>query len=269
MSSSKELDPDTFIRHLAEARFEEIFEDREELERFNIFLRNRAIPSKGYVVSVPLEEGRLFWLLFRIKVTRRELLMFAAGGLLAISCNDRKKALQEVPERETPVVLEESLEAGPPLKICLEWPVYGPISSYFGPAHPLGIDIDKYNGPDDPVESAAGGRVIYAGGDECCSYGLYVAVDHGQGIFTLYAHLGEIAVKVGEEVAIGQKLGIIGTSGYSAGPHLHFELRKLKEPRLESKVKSDFAKNGFGDRELRKYFYFYDPLKYLDNCTND
>ena len=56
-------------------------------------------------------------------------------------------------------------------------------------------------------------------------YGNYVIVAHGGGIMTLYGHLLETDVRVGDSVARGQRIGLEGTSGLSTGPHLHFELR--------------------------------------------
>jgi murein DD-endopeptidase MepM/ murein hydrolase activator NlpD len=105
------------------------------------------------------------------------------------------------------------------------WPVEGPISSYFGPSHPLGIDIDLYNDPNARINAARGGTVTFAGGDVCCSYGLYVIIDHGNGLTTLYGHLSKISVSVGQKVNQGQKIGEGGKTGYATGNHLHFEMR--------------------------------------------
>jgi murein DD-endopeptidase MepM/ murein hydrolase activator NlpD len=104
------------------------------------------------------------------------------------------------------------------------WPVWGPISSYFGPSHPLGIDIDLYHDPNAPIAAAKKGIVTFAGGNACCSYGLYVVVDHGDGTQTLYAHLSQISVTQGQQVAQGQQLGFGGRTGYATGNHLHFEI---------------------------------------------
>jgi murein DD-endopeptidase MepM/ murein hydrolase activator NlpD len=104
------------------------------------------------------------------------------------------------------------------------WPAWGPISSYFGPSHPLGIDIDLYADPNEPIGAAKAGIVTFAGGNQCCSYGLYVIVDHGDGTSTLYAHLSQIAVVQGQVVATGQLLGFGGRTGYATGNHLHFEV---------------------------------------------
>lgn len=106
----------------------------------------------------------------------------------------------------------------------LIWPVVGPISSYYGPSHPLGIDIDMFANPTAPVAAATSGTVIFAGGNPCCSYGYYVEIMSPAGIETLYGHLSQIDVTVGETVAQGQIIGNIGCTGYCTGPHLHFEV---------------------------------------------
>ncbi len=106
----------------------------------------------------------------------------------------------------------------------LIWPVVGPISSPYGPSHPLGIDIDGYRLQGAPVGAATSGTVIFAGGNACCSYGLYVVVMSPSGIETLYAHLSSIVVTQGQTVSQGEELGVIGSTGYSTGTHLHFEV---------------------------------------------
>jgi hypothetical protein len=103
----------------------------------------------------------------------------------------------------------------------LVWPALGPITSYFGPSHPLGIDIGQSEGP---IVAATDGVIIFAGGDPCCSYGLYVVIDSTEGIITLYAHLDSISVTQGQRVRQGQQLGIVGCTGHCTGPHLHFEV---------------------------------------------
>jgi murein DD-endopeptidase MepM/ murein hydrolase activator NlpD len=106
----------------------------------------------------------------------------------------------------------------------LIWPVTGPISSYMGPSHPLGIDIDLYNNPNAPILAATAGVVTFAGGDACCSYGLYVVIVSPGGIETLYAHLSSINVVQGQQVAQGTVIGYGGCTGYCTGNHLHFEV---------------------------------------------
>jgi murein DD-endopeptidase MepM/ murein hydrolase activator NlpD len=118
----------------------------------------------------------------------------------------------------------EIVRSGPSSGAGLIWPVVGPISSYYGAGHPLGIDIDGFNLSGAPIAAATSGTVVFAGGNACCSYGLYVVVVSPDGIETLYAHLSSISVSPGETVAQGQQVGIIGATGYSTGVHLHFEV---------------------------------------------
>jgi murein DD-endopeptidase MepM/ murein hydrolase activator NlpD len=108
----------------------------------------------------------------------------------------------------------------------LIWPITGPLSSFYGPSHPLGIDIDLFNRSGAPIGAAGAGVVTFAGGDPCCSYGLYVDIDHGNGLTTRYAHLSRIAVSKGQKVSAGQTIGFAGSTGYSTGTHLHFEVHR-------------------------------------------
>lgn len=84
-----------------------------------------------------------------------------------------------------------------------------------------GVDIDSRYGQS--VGAAMGGTVYWAarrGG-----YGNLVVIDHGQGITTFYAHLSAISVTPGQRVAAGQTVGLVGSTGHSTGPHLHYEVR--------------------------------------------
>ncbi len=122
------------------------------------------------------------------------------------------------------------------------WPLRGPITSPFGyRIHPIfktrifhsGIDIGVPMGT--PVKASNAGKVIYVGWYG--GYGKVVIIDHGQyngkAISTLYAHLSSYNVSVGQKVSQGQKIGNAGSTGYSTGPHLHFEVRvrgKVQNP---------------------------------------
>jgi hypothetical protein len=103
----------------------------------------------------------------------------------------------------------------------LVWPALGPITSYFGPDHPLGIDVGQSEGA---IVAATDGVVLFAGGDPCCSYGLHAVVESPEGIITLYAHLESISVTQGQRVRQGQPLGVVGCTGHCFGTHLHFEV---------------------------------------------
>jgi murein DD-endopeptidase MepM/ murein hydrolase activator NlpD len=91
-------------------------------------------------------------------------------------------------------------------------------------SHPLGIDIDLFNSPGVGVAAATSGTIIFAGGDPCCSYGLYIIIMSADGIETLYAHLSSIGASVGQDVSQGQIIGNAGCTGYCTGNHLHFEV---------------------------------------------
>lgn len=83
--------------------------------------------------------------------------------------------------------------------------------------------LDLATGARSPIIATAPGRVSFAGVKS--GYGNVVIVDHGLGFETRYGHLSSIAVKVGMEVALGQKLGIMGNTGRSTGTHLHYEVK--------------------------------------------
>ncbi len=112
----------------------------------------------------------------------------------------------------------------PAVSTGLIWPVTGPISSYMDASHPLGIDIDLYANPYAAIVASTSGTVVFAGGNPCCSYGLYVVIVSPAGIETLYAHLSSIAVWAGQQVSQGQVIGNAGCTGYCTGNHLHFEV---------------------------------------------
>jgi murein DD-endopeptidase MepM/ murein hydrolase activator NlpD len=119
----------------------------------------------------------------------------------------------------------QTVRSGPASASGFIWPTTGRISSYFSAGHPLGIDIDLFANPNAPIAASAAGKVVFAGGNTCCSYGLHVIIDHGNGVQTLYAHLSSMSVSVGQQVSQGQLLGYGGRTGYATGNHLHFEVR--------------------------------------------
>lgn len=112
-------------------------------------------------------------------------------------------------------------------------PVLGHLNSEYGYRdHPIngrhqfhgGADIGGQMG--DPIGAFAAGTVEYIGKDD--SYGLYLQIDHGNGIKSFYAHCSKIVVSKGQTVAIGEKVAEIGSSGSATGPHLHLELKYNK-----------------------------------------
>jgi len=95
---------------------------------------------------------------------------------------------------------------------------YHPILHYDRPHE--GIDITAAYGT--PIIAPAAGRVVKVGWEN--GYGLTVEIDHGFGIQTRYAHQSRTAVAVGQQVKRGDRLGFVGSTGLSTGPHLHYEV---------------------------------------------
>ncbi|WP_054246310.1 M23 family metallopeptidase [Rhodococcus opacus] len=119
-----------------------------------------------------------------------------------------------------------------PLKARAVQPVSGTLSSGYGPrwgAHHGGIDIAAPIGT--PIQSAADGEVISAG--PASGFGLWVRVRHDDGAVTVYGHINEFIVNVGQRVAAGQQIATVGNRGQSTGPHLHFEVSDAGGNRLD------------------------------------
>ncbi len=100
--------------------------------------------------------------------------------------------------------------------------------TFHDPRNPGHIGLDIAARMWDPIVSIADGVVVFA--DWGGGYGNLVIVDHEGGWRTYYAHLSEISVENGQDVRQGELLGGAGTTGYSTGPHLHFELRYQDRP---------------------------------------
>ncbi|HEV8682979.1 MAG TPA: peptidoglycan DD-metalloendopeptidase family protein [Actinomycetota bacterium] len=162
-------------------------------------------------------------------------------GLLGDIEQQRKKYIAAVRQLEAEsAAIEDSLRSGGSRGSGrghgqLFWPADGPITSGFGwRVHPIfgtrrfhsGVDIDAGCGT--PIWAAESGRVISAGW--MGGYGLATVIDHGNGLATLYAHQSAIRVSSGQSVRRAQLIGSVGTTGWSTGCHLHFEVRINGEP---------------------------------------
>lgn len=140
-------------------------------------------------------------------------------------------------------LIQEATAAGTGLSVgsaSLEgfvMPTGGSIGSGFGSrVHPIfgtvrqhtGVDIGQPQG--DPIWAAKEGRVIFSGWKG--GYGNTVVMVHGDGtVTTLYAHMSVIHASVGDQIDQGEVIGEIGSTGFSTGPHLHFEVRVNGEPK--------------------------------------
>lgn len=104
-------------------------------------------------------------------------------------------------------------------------PCRGWISAGMTAGH-TGVDIAARQG--DPVWAAADGAVSYSGWDNY--YGNKIEIKHSDKLSTMYGHNAKMLVKVGDKVKQGQVIGLVGTTGQSSGPHLHYEVRISGQP---------------------------------------
>jgi murein DD-endopeptidase MepM/ murein hydrolase activator NlpD len=156
------------------------------------------------------------------------------NSLLAKSTSNKNALLAmdkdlEIKEAEVSRILESYKYGNAPGDKFM-WPVAGRLKSGFGyRIHPLfgyrrfhsGIDLVAPSGT--LVKAGDGGEIINAGYDG--GYGYSIMVYHGGGFATWYAHLSRILVSPGQRVERGQVIGLVGSTGWSTGPHLHFEVR--------------------------------------------
>ncbi|PYS89719.1 MAG: hypothetical protein DMF64_16950 [Acidobacteria bacterium] len=111
------------------------------------------------------------------------------------------------------------------------WPAEGVLNDGFGARYdPFGGGGSEFHtgqditaAPGTPVVAAANGSVTFAGWKN--GYGQLVEIDHGHGLTTRYGHLSKIETTIGQEIARGEPLGRVGSTGRSTGPHLHYEVR--------------------------------------------
>jgi murein DD-endopeptidase MepM/ murein hydrolase activator NlpD len=152
---------------------------------------------------------------------------------------DAEDRLAEDSKQLAQVILAKSqVDQGlslPPGSGQMIYPVTAPVTSEFGwRTHPIlgyekfhaGVDFGADYGT--AIYAAAAGKVIFAGWYG--GYGNAVVIAHGSGITTLYAHASEIYVADGQDIQQGQPIATVGSSGFSTGPHLHFEVRANGEP---------------------------------------
>lgn len=151
---------------------------------------------------------------------------------------ERRVAELEKSSRDLEYFIKAKTKAkGVPPRVTgkMVWPLKGRLVSGFGyRRHPLwggrhfhtGIDIGAPYGR--PIRAADGGEVILSAWWD--GYGKAVVIDHGSRTTTVYGHMSRIYAAKGDFVAKGQVIGLVGSTGYSTGPHLHFEVRKSGKP---------------------------------------
>ena len=134
-----------------------------------------------------------------------------------------------------PPIVQDPVNNGNPSAEGFIRPGYGAITDSYGPrVNPVTFEEGYHNGVDfaDPygsnVYASKSGTVVYSGW--ISGYGNTIILDHGSGVQTLYAHNSELLVSVGQAVAQGEVVSLVGSTGMSTGPHIHFEIRINGQP---------------------------------------
>ena len=154
--------------------------------------------------------------------------MAAAAGPVSV---DESAVIETAPAPAPVVAMAQP--AGPVLAtLTFAAPVAHPVNSRFGVRHLAGeaaprrhegVDFAAPTGT--PVTASAEGEVVRTG-YEPSGYGRFIEVEHANGMRTFYAHLSRVDVRRGDRVLRGERIGRVGSTGYSTGPHLHFEVRR-------------------------------------------
>lgn len=154
--------------------------------------------------------------------------MILPGQRLSLSGTHTRTAPPKSPKKKAPSEHPTTHRTTPPARHALVAPVtasvgtgYHVAGSHWSKGYHTGVDFLVPTGTS--VKAAAAGRVVAAGWGG--SYGYQVVIRHSDGRYTQYAHLSAIAVRAGQTVATGQRIGRSGATGNVTGPHLHFEVR--------------------------------------------
>lgn len=163
-----------------------------------------------------------------------------ATAVMAMAAAPVASPNEAVAGGESPVAPPVTAVATPPgpvmREITFARPVRGfAVNSGFGPRRLGGAGARRHEGVDiaapigTAVYATAEGRVLRTGYD-AGGYGRFVEVRHPNGMTSLYGHLSRVDVASGEALAPGERLGLVGNTGRSTGPHLHFEIRRGERP---------------------------------------
>ena len=171
---------------------------------------------------------------FEDKTSVKEVLSQLSTAVTSSNSTEEKEK-PSAPETKSNSTLEYAVSSVKMSKLNMVMPLskYRVTSEYGYRVNPVsglyklhsGVDLGANSG--EKIYSALDGKVVRS--DYASDYGHFVMVDHGDGLCTLYAHCSERLVSVGDTVKQGDVIALVGSTGASTGPHLHFEVRVNNE----------------------------------------
>lgn len=193
----------------------------------------QTIKLIAYAYSMKKEIKYLFFTVLVICMVP----VFAVLILTQVGINTVSNALATLNPQSLQVDIHDPSTGGvvDHINTSVIWPVSGPVSLEFGQSSPYqifhtGIDIaSPTHQVGDPIGAFMEGTVIYAD-TQSWGFGRHVKIDNGHHITSIYAHLDTLNVVVGQKVKAGDIIGTRGTTGWSTGPHLHFQINLFGIP---------------------------------------
>ncbi len=222
------------------ALIEEVQNERDEIQAWKDDLEEQRANLESMRAQVVANEARMEQAAFE-----REDLLVQLQGEIELNLKAIRDLEAEAQELDSLIrqLIAEAQSQFSGIKGDLFWPIEPPtwISSGYGwrrdpfsgaQAWHGGVDMAPHHGAANYILAAADGQVIFSGWNG--GYGNCIMVDHGGGTVTLYAHMSSLLVQKGEVVHGGQRIARAGTTGYSTGVHLHFEVREFNKPAVRN-----------------------------------
>ncbi|MGI6065828.1 MAG: murein hydrolase activator EnvC family protein [Bacillota bacterium] len=224
----KLLEQDVNLLNEIEEERQEVAEKKQELEQ-----------RRDQIASLKASTQRKQQRLAQRSEEKRQLLKTIDQEKSAAekALNEMEALSEQLAEQIRKIQLERRKNSGDQFNGVFSWPTpgYTRITSEYGMrTHPIlktkrmhtGIDIGAPAGVN--IKAAADGTVIYTG--LLGAFGNVVVIDHGDGISSMYCHMSKILASNNQKVQQGDVIGKVGSTGWSTGPHLHFEVRKDGNP---------------------------------------
>lgn len=209
-----------------EEKQDELEELRSQLKGQNQVLGNQKGDKEDLLATTKNQEWRYQNLLKEVEKKRQEI-------------------QKEIYELETKLQLAIDPNSIPrPRSGILAWPTFGRLTQNYGPTSQTGFinnvysfhnGLDIASGLGTPIRAAQDGLIKGIGDNGKYAYGKWLAIEHNNGLTTLYAHLSGYAVSNGQPVKQGQIIGYEGATGFSTGPHLHFTVYATNTFRIEQR----------------------------------